>query len=82
MTHNLGGPRDGNCTVRSAIVHTDTRDEFRTSNEIQHGTMPWADFIDMIAVAGGTRPTCDLFDVPQPDGTVRRYRAVNEGLIP
>lgn len=79
---NLGGPREGNCTVRSFIVLADTRDEFLTRDETDHGTMPWADFIDSIVVAGGTRPTFDLFDVPQPDGTVRRYRAVNEGMIP
>ncbi|GAA0493951.1 hypothetical protein Ade02nite_20900 [Paractinoplanes deccanensis] len=79
---NLGGPREGNCTVKSFIVVADTRDEFITRDERDHGTMPWADFIDSIAVAGGTRLAYDLFDAPQPDETVRRYRVVNEGFQP
>ncbi|MFI5895693.1 hypothetical protein ACIA5D_36920 [Actinoplanes sp. NPDC051513] len=51
-------------------------------DEIDHGVMAWADFIDSIITAGGSRPAYDLFDVPQPDGSVRHYRAVDEGTNP
>lgn len=80
--HTLGGPSEGNCAVRSFTVLADTADDFRTSDEKDEGTMPWAEFIASIAAQGGTRPTFDLFDVPLPDGTVRRYRAVPEGCTP
>lgn len=83
MTNNLGGPREGNCRARSFTVLSDTRDDFRTSNDKDLGVMPWAELISMVEEAGGTRPTFDLFDLPaNPDGTFTRIRAVNEGFQP
>jgi hypothetical protein len=82
MTRNLGGPREGKCHVISFIVLRDDEHSFATCDDKDLGVMPWAELIDSVAERGGTRPTFDLFDVPQDDGTVLRYRAVNERLIP
>ncbi len=75
---NLGGPREGNCTSKSFLL----TENGSVRDEQQHGTRPWADFIADMEQAGATRLTFDLFDVPQRDGTVRRYRVVGEGLQP
>lgn len=80
MTHSLGGPREGNCHAQSFTVVSD--EPFETRDHKDLGVMPWDDLISMVEHAGGTRPTFDLFDIPQPDGTFTRIRAVQEGLIP
>jgi hypothetical protein len=77
-TTNLGGPRTGNCRARSFVAAGD----FETRDHKDLGVLPWADLIAFIEQLGGTRPTFDLFDVPQADGTVLRYRAVNEEYQP
>lgn len=81
-TAKLGGPRTGNCRACSFVVVTDTEHEFTTRDHKDLGVLPWADLIAFIEDLGGTRPTFDLFDVPQADGTVLRYRAVNEEYQP
>ena len=80
MTGNLGGPREGNCRAVSFVVVSE--DPFITRDEKDLGVMPWADLITSVEEQGGSRPTFDLFDVPQADGTVLRYRAVDERLLP
>ncbi len=80
---DLGGPREGLCRTRSWLRYPDGEPLPDGRNDAQdHGVRSWADFLDCMTVAGATRPTYDLFDVPQPDGLVRRYRVVNEGLQP
>ncbi len=74
---NLGGPREGNCTSRSFLL----LENGAVRDEQQHGTRPWAEFIADMEKAGATRPTFDLFDVPE-GGLTRRYRVVSEGMIP
>lgn len=83
MTTTLGGPREGNCRVRSWLAwddHTPLPDD--KLDEQHHGVMAWADFIADMEQAGATRPTCDLFFVTQPNGLTRGYRAVNEEYQP
>ncbi len=82
MKHKLGGPTEGNCRVKSVIVVCDTRDRWESRDEKQLGVMPWIDLLNLVESQGGIRPTFDLFDVHQPDGTILRYRAVHEGFIP
>jgi len=74
----LGGPREGNCRAVSFVVVRDTEDEFETRDDKDLGVMPWAELITSIEAQGGTRPTFDLFNVPQADGTVLRYRVMSE----
>ncbi|MGX6604804.1 hypothetical protein ACWKSP_22150 [Micromonosporaceae bacterium Da 78-11] len=80
MSHDLGGPREGLCRTRSFVIAS--QDPFRIRDDKDLGLMPWADLLDLVEAQGGTRPTFDLFDVPQADGTVLRYRAVNDGYLP
>lgn len=82
MSNNLGGPREGNCRACSFIVIRDDEDGFESRDHKDLGVMPWADLIALVEEQGGTRPTFDLFDVRQADGTVLRYRAVDERFTP
>jgi hypothetical protein len=41
--------------------------------------MTWAHFLDTMTIAGASRPTYDLFDVEQPNGSIRRYRVCTVG---
>ena len=83
MTHNLGGPRGGNCRAYSFTVIPQKPIGIRVRDRQDLGIMPWADLIDMVEQAGGTRPAFDLFDMPaNPDGTFTRIRAVREGMVP
>ena len=66
-------PQQGRCSVKSWTAVGDTR----LSEQQILGEMAWADLIAQVEQQGGTRPTYDLFDVPNPDGTVTRYRAVD-----
>ncbi len=81
MTNNLGGPRTGMARVRSLVVVEEGKYVFRFRDERELGVMPWADLIDMVERQGGSRPTFDLFDVPQADGTILRYRAMHDGPV-
>jgi hypothetical protein len=80
MSDNLGGPREGNCHAESFTVVSE--EPFETRDHKDLGVMPWDDLIAMVEQAGGTRPTFDLFDIPQPDGTVLRYRVMDEWPAP
>lgn len=75
---NLGGPREGLCRISSWLRYPDGEPlpDDRMAGQ-DHGIRAWDEFITDMEQAGATRPTYDLFDVPQPDGTVRRYRAMD-----
>ncbi len=75
MTTTLGGPTTGLCHVRSFTVACE--DPFEARDEADLGVMPWPELVALIENAGGSRPAYDLFDLPAPDGTTVRYRAVD-----
>lgn len=64
------GPQQGTCSVKAWTVGFDDPPQIL-------GVMPWADLIQQVEDQGGTRRTYDLFDVPQDDGTVLRYWAMD-----
>jgi hypothetical protein len=41
------------------------------------GLSRWEDLLELAAKPGGVRHTYDLVDAPAPDGTMRRYRAMD-----
>ncbi|GAA0529400.1 hypothetical protein GCM10010172_07600 [Paractinoplanes ferrugineus] len=67
--------RTGDCTVRSWLLDAD--DVELPGNTTEPTVLSWVDFLDIMRVARAVRRTYDLFDVPQPDGTCRRYRAID-----
>jgi hypothetical protein len=78
----LGGPREGNCLAYSFVVVRDDEGGLEARDGKDLGVMPWADLLAMVAEQGGIRPTYDLFDIAQADGTVLRIRAMDEGVQP
>jgi hypothetical protein len=67
-------PQPGRCRVEAWTMRDGT---FVDKDSRILGEMTWADLITQVAEQGGTRPTYDLFDVPNPDGTTTRYRAID-----
>jgi hypothetical protein len=77
---SLGGPREGVCRVHQFTVINEQPLETRSEKDL--GVMPWTALIATVEKAGGSRPTYDLFDIPRPDGTITRYRAVDVDAAP
>lgn len=71
---SLGGPREGLCHAISFVVLRETPLLMYDKRDL--GVLPWVDLIAMVEAAGGSRPAYDLFDIPQEDGTVLRYRVM------
>jgi hypothetical protein len=62
------------CTVTSWLIDGD---EPVDGTREDHGQFTWNTFHNIMIVAAGEQVTTDLWDAAQPDGTIRRYRAIN-----
>lgn len=65
------------CHVTRFTVYgnADTSLDFSAGEDL--GVMTWEALAGKVTAEGGRRVTYDLFDVPQPDGTTLRFRAVD-----
>jgi hypothetical protein len=62
------------CAVRSWLVNND---QPVPGSRVDHDTVDWDEFRNIMTIASAVQVTVDLWDAPQPDGTIRRYRAIN-----